>query len=336
MYVFDWAQFKVLNFKRVWNITKLFSSYYASRWTKHVRLSGFPVVLSVEPTSYCNLKCPQCPTGMGTLSRSAGYMDFDVYCSIIDELGDYLTNVQLFFQGEPFMHKQLPQMIRYARQKNIYTLTSTNGHFLNAKTVDAILDSGLNALVIGLEGVSPEVYRFYRQNGKFDTVVQGIKHLIAVRNKRKLKHPKICLQFIVMKSNQDQVDAVKRFGRELNVDNVVIKTAQIYPDTNIDDFLPDEPALSRYKKVDGKLQLNVSVPNHCKRVWTTAVITWDGTLASCCFDKDAEHSFGIWNGMQFYELWRSERAMQFRRQILKDRSAIPMCSNCTEGIREFL
>jgi len=272
---------------------------------------------------------------MGTLERPAGYMNFDLYRSIIDELGDYLTNVQLFFQGEPFMHKQLPQMIQYARQKNIYTTTSTNGHFLDIQNVDAILDSGLNALVIGLDGVSPEAYRSYRQNGRFETVVQGIQRLINERNNRKLKHPKICLQIIVLKSNQDQIDAVKKFGRELKVDKVLIKTAQIYNNTNIDDFLPDDPALSRYKKAGGKLELNVSVPNHCKRVWTNAVFTWDGRLAACCFDKDAEHSFGIWNGVPFFDLWRSERGMLFRRRILKNRHEIPMCRNCTEGIKTY-
>lgn len=335
MYIFDWAQIKVLNLKRAANIAQLYSSYYYSRWTKKVRLSGYPAVLSIEPTSFCNLKCPQCPTGLGTLNRPDGYMDVDLFRSIIDDMGEYLTTVQFFFQGEPFMHKQLPEMIGYAKSKNIYTLTSTNGHFLSQNTVDAILDSGLDAIVVGLDGVSPEVYRSYRRNGKFDTVVKGIKRLIESRNNRKLKHPKTILQFIVFKSNENQVDAVRNFGKELDFDKVLIKTAQIYPETDVDDFLPDNAVYSRYEKSEGNLKIKSSVPDHCKRVWTNAVFTWDGVLASCCFDKDGKHAFGTWNGSSFSDLWRSEKSMEFRKQIFADRSAIPMCRNCTEGIKEF-
>jgi len=341
MYIFDSAQLKIINPKRAFNIVKLYSSYYYSRFTKQVWLAGYPAVLSIEPTSLCNLKCPQCPTGLGTLNRQDGYMDMQTYRSIVDELGDYLTTIQFFFQGEPFMHKNLPEMISYAKSKNIYTLTSTNGHYLSEKSVNAILDSGLDTIVVGLDGVSPEVYKFYRRNGKFDLVVQGIKRLISERNKRGLKHPKTVLQFIVFKSNENQVDDVKKFGKELNFDKVVIKTAQIYPESNIDDFLPEDPTLTRYKKENGTIRVNGSIPNHCKRVWTQAVFTWDGVLASCCFDKDAGHAFGKWKpepgeGVNpFFKIWKSEKGIQFRKQILKNRSEIPMCGNCTEGIKEF-
>ncbi|MFC1556375.1 radical SAM/SPASM domain-containing protein [candidate division KSB1 bacterium] len=335
MYGFDPAQIRALSFKRFWNIIRLLTSYSISRFSGKLCLWGYPAVLSIEPASLCNLKCPQCPTGNGTLSRPQGFMDFGLYKKIIDATADYVVHLQLFFQGEPFINTALTRMIRYAKNRNIYTITSTNGHFLTPETIDGILQSGLDAIIIGLDGVTPEAYLDYRKNGAFDKVVQGISHLLDERRRRGLKRPKVYLQFIVMKHNESQIDTVKNFGRELGVDRVLLKSAQIYPGMNPVDFVPENERFSRYKIVDGKLVLNVPIPNRCTRVFSTAVFTWDGRMASCCFDKDADYSFGTFNGEPFLDLWKSEQGLGFRSRIFKDRKAIPICSNCTEGIKVF-
>jgi len=336
MSTFDQAQLKAYTPKRVWNICKVMLSYYLSNITKRLWIAGYPAVLSIEPTNYCNLKCPQCPTGLGTLSRPQGYMQVDLFTSIIDAVADYVTFVQFFFQGEPFLHKNLLQMIRYVKDKNIYTITSTNGHFLSGETIDDIFKSGLDALIVGMDGVTPDVYGSYRQNGNFDAVVNGIKNLVTERTKRGLKHPKIYLQFIVLKGNENQVETAKAFGESLKADKILIKSAHIYPEMNPGDFLPENEKYSRYTWKNGKLTLKTEIPNRCRRIWTTAVFTWDGRLASCCFDKDAKHSFGTWNDSDFLNIWKSEISNRFRRQILLNRKKIPMCTNCTEGLKEFL
>jgi len=336
MYGIDAAQLRSLTPKRLWNLCKLTASYCVSCLTKKAWITGYPAVLSIEPTNNCNLKCPQCPTGAGTLTRPTGYMDTGMFREIIDAAKDYTTHVQFYFQGEPFLHKNLPDMIAYARSRNMYTLTSTNGHYLNISMVTGIIDAGLDALVVGLDGISPEVYREYRKSGSFDKVVNGIKLLVDEREKRGRKRPKIYLQFIVMKNNENEVAVIREFGRKLNVDKVLIKTAQVYPGIDPDQFLPKDSSSSRYVVSDGKPVLKTPVPNRCRRLWTTAVITWDGRFASCCFDKDAQHAFGIWNGGQNLDAWQSEKSMKFRNAVLRNRSAIPMCMNCTEGIREFL
>lgn len=336
MFPFDPAQLKTFTPNRILNIIKVMASYHFSILTGKVRLWGYPSVLSVEPSSICNLKCPQCPTGIGTLERPQGEMDFELFKAVIDDTAKYLTNLQLFFQGEPFLNKNLFDMIQYAGKKNIYTLTSTNGHFLNEDNIGKLLDSRLNAIVIGLDGVTPEVYMNYRKNGAFDKVIEGIRLLISKRSELGLNRPKVYIQFIVMKQNETQVEQVRSLGAELKVDETLIKTAQVYPGTNPDDFIPENPEFSRYKKEDGNLVLNYDIPDKCKRIWTTAVMTWDGRLAACCFDKDADNSFGSWTGGPFLNIWRSKKGIDFRRQILKNRKQIPICSNCTEGLKEFL
>lgn len=336
MYIFDIKYGKAFTPKRILNSVRLLGSYYFSVLTGNIIVSGYPLVLSIEPTNICNLKCPQCPTGMGILKRPQGYMDFALYRSIIDSIGDYIITAQFFFQGEPFLHKQLPEMIAYANHKKIYTITSTNGHFLTESLIALLCDSGLDVLIIGIDGVTADTYQFYRRNGSLNIVLDGIRRVIDTRNQKKRKHPKLYLQFLVMKHNEDQIDAVKRIGKELGVDKVLLKTAQVYQTTDVDDFLPDNPELSRYEKSSQGMRLKSPLPNRCRRVWTNTVFTWDGTAASCCFDKDAEYSFGVWNTKPFKLLWKSDRAMQLRRRIFKNRSSIPICTNCTEGIREFL
>ncbi len=335
MYPVDIRQLKTFTLPRMINAAKVYSSYLYSRLIRKAVVVGYPVVLSIEPTSYCNLKCPQCPTGMGTLKRDTGYMDFELYNSILNELAEYTTTIMFYFQGEPFLNKQLPEMIDKAKRRNIYTITSTNGHFLEDKNVDSIIGSGLDAIIVSLDGITPETYSSYRINGDLEKVVEGIKRLAGEKKRVSKKYPRIYLQFLILKGNEDQIPGIKKLGRELGVDKVMIKTAQIYSDTESQDLLPDRPDYSRYREVDGEHVLKYEIPDRCKRIWTTAVITWDGIVASCCFDKDADHSFGIWDGRPFLDIWKSEKAMKFRQQILNNRKAVEICRNCTEGLKEF-
>ncbi len=298
-------------------------------------VAGSPAVLSIEPTNICNLKCPQCPTGAGTLERPQGKMGMELYREIINAAAEHVIHIEFFFQGEPFLNNNFIDMLRYAKGKNIYTVTSTNGHYLTENNVEDLLDSGLDAIIIGLDGTTPEVYNQYRKNGDYDTVIRGIKTLVEMRQKKEKKHPRIYIQFIVMKQNESQVAEARNLKKELNVDKVMIKTAQVYQDMSPEYFLPENKDYSRYKVANGEITLNVEIPDRCRRVWTHGVFTWDGRLASCCFDKDAKHAFGSWDGKPLRELWLSEQGMKFRERILQDRKSIQMCLNCTEGIRIY-
>ncbi|MFC1513378.1 radical SAM/SPASM domain-containing protein [candidate division KSB1 bacterium] len=293
------------------------------------------MIFSFEPTNNCNLKCPQCPTGMGILKRRTGYMDLSLYRSIINSISDSASAVQLFFQGEPFLQKDLPEMIRYADEKKLYTITSTNGHFLSEETVKSIFASNLKVLVIGLDGIDSETYEKYRKNGDFNKVIKGIELLIRKKTAGKTEYPKIVLQFLVFKNNEKQIDKIREFGKNIGADKVLIKSAQIYEQTDVDDFLPENSVYSRYKNDSGSISLKTDIPNHCKRLWTTSVLTWDGITTPCCFDKDAEYAFGDLTKTELDSVWNGESAKHFRKKILADRTGIPMCNNCIEGLKIY-
>ena len=125
-----------LNTKRVWNMIEILGSYYLSKITKKNYHRGMPVSVSIEPTTSCNLRCPQCPSGLRDFSRPTGMLDMEIYSKAIDQLGEKLTYLTLYFQGEPYLNKSFLDMVSYASQKKIYTATSTNAHYLDDEKAD--------------------------------------------------------------------------------------------------------------------------------------------------------------------------------------------------------
>ena len=120
-----------------------------------------PISYSIEPTNHCNLQCPECPSGLGSLTRPLGLLKISEFRQLIDQIKDTGFYVQLFFQGEPYINKDLPAMISYAQSKNIYISISTNGHFVNEKNVDYVLDNAPDKLIFSVDGLDEQSYQKY-------------------------------------------------------------------------------------------------------------------------------------------------------------------------------
>lgn len=324
---------KYISLKKLINLIKLISSYIFSIILNKPILFGMPFSIAIEPINQCNLNCPECPTGNGSLSREKSIIDIETNRQIIDELGKYLFSILYYFQGEPFMNKGLFEMIKYASKNKIFTICSTNGHFLNQNNAEKIVKSGLDKLIISLDGITSETYQIYRKNGDFNKVVDGIKTLVAIKKRLKSLTPQIVIQFIVFKSNQHQIADLNSFAKKLGADKVVIKTAQINDFINGNIQTPDIKKYSRYKKnKNGTYSIKSKLKNHCWRMWSNPVITSSGYIAVCCFDKNVQFSIGNINKNSFQDIWHSENYNKFRQIIFRNRKAIDICTNCTEGL----
>jgi radical SAM protein with 4Fe4S-binding SPASM domain len=293
---------------------------------------GMPVSYSIEPTNHCNLKCPECPSGLGTLTRPLGLLKFDDFAKLIDQIKDTGFYVQLFFQGEPYINKQLPEMIRYAQKRNVYISVSTNGHFITEKNVDYILENAPDKLIFSMDGLDEESYQQYRIGGTFAQADAGLKALTRRKRELKKRLPYVELQFIVMKQNEHQLEDAAKYSKGSGVDKVVFKTMQISSYENAVKFLPTNPKYRRYIVENNNFRIRNSLQNHCFALWRTSVITWDGRVVSCCFDKDANFEAGQLNGKTFKEIWHSKELNEFRKSLLSDRAGVSMCTNCTEGL----
>lgn len=315
-------------------MVKLFSSYYVSKTTHKTIHWGMPLSMEIEPTTSCNLRCPQCPSGLREFSRNTGMLDLPLYKKVIDEIHEDLVWLILYFQGEPFLNKQFLEFVKYAAAKNIYTATSSNAHYFTDEVARATVESGLDRLIISIDGTTQETYSKYRIGGKLEKVIEGTEKLLYWKKKLNRSTPHIIWQFIAFKHNEHQIPEIKKLAKEIGVDELGIKTAQIYDYQSSDNFIPDNNDLSRYKKMpDGTYQIKNKLLNQCWRMWRGSVITWDGLVVPCCFDKDATHRFGDVSSLSFEEVWRGERYNGFRSAILKSRKEIDICTNCTEGTR---
>lgn len=322
-----------LNNRRIFNAIKLFSSYYISKTIKRPVQWGMPLSMEIEPTTSCNLRCPQCPSGLREFTRNTGMLDLPLYKKTIDEIHEDLVWLILYFQGEPFLNKQFLEFVKYAASKNIYTATSSNAHYFTDEMAKATVESGLDRLIISIDGSTQETYGKYRIGGNVEKVIDGTKKLLYWKKKLNKTTPHIIWQFIVFKHNEHQLPEIKRLAKEIGVDELGIKTAQIYDYKTSDDFIPTNEDLARYRKTDTGYEIKNKLLNQCWRMWRGSVITWDGLVVPCCFDKDATHRFGDVSTQHFKEVWKGERYNSFRQAILKSRKEIDICTNCTEGTK---
>jgi radical SAM protein with 4Fe4S-binding SPASM domain len=322
------------NSKRVGNLIKLLGSYYFSKLLKKPVHWGMPIVLEVEPTTSCNLRCPQCPSGLRSFTRDTGMLSLPLFKNIIDEVHHDLVWLVLYFQGEPFLNKQFLEFVKYAAGKNIYTATSSNAHYFTDEMAKATVQSGLDRLIISIDGTTQESYSKYRIGGNLDKVIEGTKNIMEWKKKLNSSTPHVIWQFIAFKHNEHEVETIQQLAKQIGVDELGIKTAQVYDYETDEEFIPTQSDLSRYeKRDDGKFHIKNNLLNQCWKMWRSSVITWDGLVVPCCFDKDAQHQFGNVTTETFSEVWRSERYDQFRKAVLKNRKGIDICTNCTEGTK---
>jgi radical SAM protein with 4Fe4S-binding SPASM domain len=261
-------------------------------------------------------------------------LDKDLFASIIDQLSPTLSYLTFYFQGEPFLHRDFLSMVKYASQTGIYTATSTNGHFLTDEVARSTVESSLDRLIISIDGTSQNTYSSYRVGGALEKVIEGTENILRWRNKLKSKTPHVVFQFLVVKPNEHQIPEVYRLAQRLGVDRVVLKTAQIYDYQHGSDLMPTQEKYSRYKKVeDGEFVVKNKFENECWKMWHSCVVTWDGKVVPCCFDKDAKFVMGDVRTSTLKEIWNGEPYQTFRASLLKSRSEIEICRNCTEGTK---
>ena len=324
--------YQKINFRKIVNLIVLKLSYWLSILTKKPHVWGKPVAVSIEPLNYCNLACPECFAGNGNLMRDKQLLELDCFQKVINQLPSTVSYITFYFQGEPFLHPEFADLVRIASEKNIFTATSTNGHFLSDRDkTKEIISSGLDRIIVSIDGTTQEIYEKYRKNGKLQKVIDGVKTLVELKKELRSKTPYIEIQFLVMAHNEHQMSEMTALARSLEADELTFKSAQIYKFENGSELMPQNEEYNRYYKgKDGKFHIKGKLKNCCWRQWSSAVITASGDVLPCCFDKNGTYSFGNVFEHTFNEIWRGKKADKFRKALLTDRQHIDICKNCTE------
>src|SRR5687767_13330937 len=143
-----------LSWSRFVNMAKVYTSYHLTKLIKKPIQWGMPISISFEPTTSCNLRCPECPSGLRAFSRPTGMLKRDFFRETIDQISKELMYLVFYFQGEPYLNPDFLEMVQYASSKKIYTATSTNAHYLNDRNAKRTVESGLDRLIISIDGTT--------------------------------------------------------------------------------------------------------------------------------------------------------------------------------------
>jgi MoaA/NifB/PqqE/SkfB family radical SAM enzyme len=299
------------------------------------KLRGLPYEWEVDVTNICQLHCPLCHTGLDNVRRVKGFMSYDLYTKVIDQIKGSVLWLSLYSWGEPLLHKELPKFVAYAHKNRIGTIISSNlNAHISPERAREIVQSGLDVIIISLDGVTQEVYQQYRVGGQLNRVLDNIRLLTRTKKKLGSSTPALEWQFIVMRQNEHQIPDARKLAKELGVDSITFKKVDfphgIHDEQLAKQWLPSSASRERKERPFDK-PYNENGAGRCWRLWRSSIINWDGGYAPCCYLTDAKDDFGsvtqesiktIWNNVHY----RTARRMFTQKGYLPD---IPLgCLSC--------
>lgn len=290
---------------------------------------GYPFILQIEPTNICNLECPLCPAGQRKLGRKLRHMKLEEFKSIIDDMESYLLLLVLWNWGEPFMNPSLPEIIRYAAERDIRTVTSTNAHFLNDDAyVEAMLKSGLSTLFVAIDSTCNDSYQAYRKRGSLNKVLSGLQNLVAIK-KRIGSETLINMRMVIMKQNEHELSKLRRLARKFGADWFGVKTVHI----SYDETIPDSEIVAvnpkyRYYAYKPNTYERIRVSATCRKVWEMAGIFSNGDVIPCCYDYNNTRKVANVFEQPLTEIWNGPAFQELRKQVHNQMQSLPLCRQC--------
>ena len=243
----------------------------------------------------------------------------------------------LYHQGEPYLNKDFLEFVRLAKAKNIYCTTSSNGHYFTEENIRNTIESGLDSMIVSIDGTEQESYETYRVRGDLKKVIEGSRRFMEVKKELGIKTPLIAWQFLVMQHNEHEIPTIKQLAKQVGVDRLLIKNIEVRSEKEAKIWLPKQDKYRRYDFDGEQLQVKNNDKESCPRPWLSTLINWDGSMVPCCFDKNGQYEMGNINEADTLEsLWRGEGFEKFRTQLATDRKGIDMCRNCNQGLGSFI
>jgi spore coat polysaccharide biosynthesis protein SpsF len=277
--------------------------------------TDFPLVLNIEPTNDCNLRCYVCPRRDS--GREVGYITMDLFKKIVDEAAQYkkLRMLNLHKDGESLLHPQLGEMIRYARKKDISQVIhlNTNGTLLTARKAAEIIDSGLDDLTISLDALTEKTYKKIKGSGGFYALEKKIVQLFELRDKMGSKTPFIRVKIMEF---GDTVDEIKGFVRKWTpvADQVQVTGVHSWSGAIESLGVTDEHPPERYP---------------CSLMWFMLAVNWNGPVSICSVDWNLTTVVGDIRENTLHEIWNGDRMKAARLSHLEGRwGYLPVCKEC--------
>jgi MoaA/NifB/PqqE/SkfB family radical SAM enzyme len=285
--------------------------------TINSKLGTFPPKLILESTNMCNASCVMCP--YPSMIRRKGVMSFELFQKIVDEYStsSRTTRLQMNNIGEPFLDRSLLKKIRYAKEQGIDSVFCfNNGSQLDGKTSEELIDSGLDEMIISLDGTDKASYEKVRKNLVFEEVLNNIKNLAELKAEKGAQKPRVELHITVSSVNRSEE---RHFARKMGkiADTVSIAYAHDWAGQ----LKPDSRGGQGGKRIQGA---------PCANLWSELTILWNGSVALCCLDYEGKILLGDVNDTSIKTIWNGGKLKRIRALHLKHEFTTPLCQRCTE------
>jgi len=335
----DWVRKYLIHIKK----TRIKKIYDFINWMNYILFSKVPLpeAAVIDPCNICNLDCSLCPSGDGKLKHPRSFMDEKTLNIVLNKLSNIRT-VDLFNWGEPLLNPDIIKLIEHLKSRNILVTIHTN---FNVKKSDAffssLINSGLDHLIISLDGASQNTYSVYRRNGDFNLVISNIKRLINIKRRLNATDPILTWKFIVNKYNEHELLKAKNMASMFDIKFIAVKMglSDDLPDTIFDDdveqrkmvWLPKDKKYI-YDYYLGKYELPLH-DDSCPHLFQQVCVTPNGKIFPCCWVMDEKNYYGDLIKQSFHEIWDNEKYSSSRRLFkfsLKKRSMLEqsICHRC--------
>jgi radical SAM protein with 4Fe4S-binding SPASM domain len=252
--------------------------------------------VNFEATNHCNLCCKMCPVNHG-MEREKTFLEFELFKHIIDE-NPQLEFILPFQWGEPLLHKQIFDMIVYARHKGIRTMMTTNGTLLNPAVNREILEAGLNRLTFSVDGF-----------GDTHTAIRGYSY-------EKLKE-----KIVEFKAMRDQLQA----KTQIDISMVVFEDSE----ADVERYFQEWEGIADRVQLIPRF-VSGTRKNKCRELWRgTLVVLSNGLVTTCCADYEGKMVVGDAHKERLRDIWNGRNMRKLRRQHV--RKHFPrICRTCAE------
>ena len=303
----------------LWNYFQSERSYYR----RSLDLPNRPFVFSIETTSVCNLRCMMCP--YKDMTRPHEMMEVDLFKSVVDQVADYNGILWLHNLGEPLAHPRFDELIDYVKSAGLKCGISTNATLLNEDRSRRILSSGLDKIILCMDGITKETYEKMREGASFEQVTANIEAFLHRKRNAGRRTPEAIVQLIFMRETEPQVAEFRRRWSGL-ADKLLIKRFSTWAE-QVDGIADLADPRHRYEP-----EHSLTERRHpCAYLWRNVVVTANGDVIPCCVDYDARMVMGNVRDETLEEIWHGETFRKVREDHLAGRF-LETCATCKEWV----
>ncbi|NIM19140.1 MAG: radical SAM protein [Candidatus Latescibacteria bacterium] len=289
----------------------------------------YPSVFMIEPTNICNGLCPLCPIGVDSDDRKKGYLQYETFIRLVDEIKDIAKLIIMNFAGDPILHPRIGDLIAYAENNGIQTIIGTNGTIDKA---EELIRAGASEILFSLDGASEETYhkyRNYKDDKGFEEIVENLRKLVVKKSEIGNGKTNIVLQFVVFKHNEHEIDDIVKLGDNIGVDAVDLKPVCLndFFDDSLDELIKKYLPKDQNHYIRRRNKFILKKPPLCSFVFHETEILWNGDVTICCYDYDGGYVIGnISDEGGFKKIWKSKKYREMRRKIVN--SELELCRKC--------